>query len=194
MSLINDALKRARQVKPTTPRTLDPEKSMKPVEQRNQALPPYFLPVCLVILAGASWFMLQAWKAKLQKDSQPPDSPVQARQATPATGPAVQQRSPFAAVPEFGVNEARHASNADARTSTPQIEPAPPGRIAAVERPDPAIFKLQGIFYRANDACAVINSRTVFLGDMVDNATVKAISQRSVTLEYEGRTKVLTLR
>ena len=61
------------------------------------------------------------------------------------------------------------------------------------ETPKPVSFRLQGIFYRPGSSSAVVNSKTVFVGDKVSNAKVKAIDKQSVTIELAGETKVLTL-
>ena len=63
----------------------------------------------------------------------------------------------------------------------------------AADDSQPATFKLQGIFYRPASPSAVVNTKTVFVGDRIANARVKAIDKQSVTLEVAGETKVLTL-
>ena len=55
------------------------------------------------------------------------------------------------------------------------------------------ILKVQGIFFRAKNPAAVINTKTVFVGDQVSNARVVAITTDSVTVEFNGNRKVLTL-
>lgn len=54
-------------------------------------------------------------------------------------------------------------------------------------------LKLQGIFYRSNNPSAMINSKTVFRGDTLEGVRVVTITRSSVTLEFAGQTKVLTL-
>ena len=66
--------------------------------------------------------------------------------------------------------------------------------VSARELPPATRFKLQGIFYRPSSPSAVINAKTVFVGDTVADAKVKAIDQSSVTLDLGTETKVLTLR
>ena len=55
------------------------------------------------------------------------------------------------------------------------------------------VLKVQGIFFRAKNPAAVINAKTVFIGDQVSNAKVVAITTDSVTIEFNGNRKVLTL-
>ena len=65
--------------------------------------------------------------------------------------------------------------------------------MAPATTPIPAPLKLQGIFYRPTNPSAVVNSRTVFVGDIIANGKVKAIDRQSVTIDLGGETKVLTL-
>jgi len=46
---------------------------------------------------------------------------------------------------------------------------------------------LQGIVYKAEQPMAFINSRSVKVGDKVDEATVVAINKKTVILEHNGR-------
>jgi len=50
---------------------------------------------------------------------------------------------------------------------------------------------VQGIFYRTNDPSAIVNGKTVFVGDTVDSARVVAIERQSVTVELAQGRKVL---
>ena len=54
-------------------------------------------------------------------------------------------------------------------------------------------FKLQGIYWRPSKPSAVINAKTVYVGDRVETARVTAIDQESVTITVDGQTKVLLL-
>ena len=54
-------------------------------------------------------------------------------------------------------------------------------------------MKLQGIFYRATKPSALINGRTLFTNEKVEGVKVIAIERLSVTLEFEGERKVLSL-
>jgi hypothetical protein len=52
---------------------------------------------------------------------------------------------------------------------------------------------LQGIFYRPKNPSALINGRTLFVGDQIGEVKVIAIEQRSVKVELRGVVKVLWL-
>ena len=54
-------------------------------------------------------------------------------------------------------------------------------------------MRLQGIFYRVAKPSVLINSRTLFINEKVDGVKVIAIDRQSVTLEFEGERKVLSL-
>jgi hypothetical protein len=49
-------------------------------------------------------------------------------------------------------------------------------------------LKINAIAWRNAEPRAIVNMQTVYAGDTVEGATVKAISQRSVTFEYDGET------
>ena len=53
--------------------------------------------------------------------------------------------------------------------------------------PTQVSWVVSGIVYSEDNPLAVVNSRTVKVGDIVDEATVVAISRSAVTLEKHGR-------
>lgn len=64
-------------------------------------------------------------------------------------------------------------------TSMPPVQPA---------------FKLNGIFYSSTDPTAIVNGKSVRVGDTVSGATVISISRGDVTLEIDGQRKTVALR
>ena len=56
-----------------------------------------------------------------------------------------------------------------------------------------ALYKLQGIFWRPSTPSAVVNGKTVFVGDRVETARVTAIDQNSVTLAVDGQSTALVI-
>jgi hypothetical protein len=60
----------------------------------------------------------------------------------------------------------------------------------------PVIFpkvRIQGIFFQASRAAAILNGESYAVGDWVGKARVKAIDRNGVLLEIAGETKLLTL-
>jgi hypothetical protein len=200
MSLINDALKRATEAQPAGKPTPEMETTMKPVVQpRTVGLPVYFTPVLLFIISGACWFLIKGWDVRRQSIASATAIPVQAREAeeTPHIPAGEGAELPIPENRHFALNDRPSSSvplNGGARTIAAGLsaESVPGG--SAADEAQPATFKLQGIFYRPAKPSAVVNAQTVFVGDRIANAKVKAIDQQSVTLEVAGETKVLTLR
>jgi hypothetical protein len=70
--------------------------------------------------------------------------------------------------------------------------PSPGSNTVAVvpPRPEP---KLQGILLAAARPCAIVNGKTVFVGDQINEFRVAVISKNSVTLQSATETNVLSL-
>jgi hypothetical protein len=57
---------------------------------------------------------------------------------------------------------------------------------AAETVPITNLFKVQGITFRGNASSAILNGKSVKVGDTIDGAAVTAIEQNSVKLKYQG--------
>ena len=55
-------------------------------------------------------------------------------------------------------------------------------------------FKLQGIFYSADQPSAIINGRMVHPNDRLSGARIVQISPSTVTFEYQNQRKTLVLK
>jgi hypothetical protein len=55
------------------------------------------------------------------------------------------------------------------------------------------LLRLQGIVYRLPDPSVLINGRTYFVGDQIEEAKLVAIQENSATLAWDGRFQVLVL-
>jgi hypothetical protein len=191
MSLINDALKRATQAQSATKPAPEMETTMKPAPQpRTVGLPVYFTPVLLFIVSGACWFLVKGWDIRRQNSvASTKTLPVQAREIEEAPSLPADEGSelPIPANRQFALNDRPSVSSA---TSLP----AESALASAASDVGTATFKLQGIFYRPTNPSAVVNAKTVFVGDRIANAKVKSIDHQSVTLDIGGETKVLTLQ
>lgn len=78
---------------------------------------------------------------------------------------------------------------APAAPTAPEPPPPPPAAPAPIEH-KPAIFpavKVNGIIHRPPKSAAVINGKSYFVGDYLDNARVVEITEKKVVLEIDGQ-------
>lgn len=193
MSLINDALKRATQTQP--PGTVPPaiiKEPMRPVSAAHNApgLPVYFVPVLLFVISGACFFLWKGWQTPSQNLLASNTIIAKAREPIALPEVAPEENIAIPANRVFSVDDEPAPAPA---VVTPPAPPANTVPVVELARPAAPAFKLQGIFYRPNNPSAVVNNKTVFLGDSVGSSRVKAIDRQSVTLERDGTTQVLTL-
>ncbi|HWF19330.1 MAG TPA: hypothetical protein VG754_08680 [Verrucomicrobiae bacterium] len=197
MSLLNDALKKAKNTQPNASATADgpilrPDFAQGRVRAGNDFLLPALIVIILLLAALLLWQWFRAETGEIK---------VRARTIAPSeivpTGPV--HEAVAASVPQPALApEKISATNASAATVTPAtvvtnapvVVPVP----AAPAPPPPVTYKLQSIFYRAKNPSTVINGKTLFIGDRVAGAHVTAIGQDSVTILTEkGETKVMEL-
>ncbi len=222
MSLINDALKRAKEVHRQNPPAPPSGPPLRPVERQPQQHPHLgLLLVFAVVVAGAAillWQGLQQWRAPRATDSPthtaapvaPPDSapttPTILASSVATSAPAIAtpgpgelaETAPPSALPSQPVvappTDAAETPASEA-TATPTTTPSPPPAEpdAVVPAPAPLALKLQAIVYHPSRASAAINGKVLFVGDRLSGWRVTAITPEEVTLVSEGRTNVLTL-
>ena len=185
MSLINDALKRAKEAqRKETPSGGSP---MRPVEakptERDFGL---VLPVVIVLLVVTAIVFIG-----LAMTRQPATSTVKNIAAAPAIVPpqAPTQTVAIAVVPATNPPPAALPVPAPA-TSAPPAEVISPAPIKA-EAPKPV--RLQGIAYDPLISWAIVNGKTVYVGDFVNGMQVMTISRKSVTLVGNGQTNILVV-
>ncbi|MGA3283249.1 MAG: hypothetical protein ABSD57_02165 [Verrucomicrobiota bacterium] len=179
MSRINDALKRAKQAqRPTPPPSLpplppaaprpDPPQMPRAARQPGNVLG-WLLPGVIGFLIVAACLFVGLV--------------LVTRTATKAAGEA----KPLAAQPAKPVV-------VPAPNPTPQTPPAPPPPPPPSPPSPPPEPKLQGIVYTATRSWAIVDGKTVHVGDRLGEFRVKEISQRNVTLEKaDGSQKKLGL-
>ncbi len=192
MSLINDALKRARQAQQENP-PVTPPLEFRPVEaasRENRRTNLLAVGLTLVIMAILGLSGLLVW---FVSQSRHPAVPVTAREvvapAAPPTNAALLSPPPPAAqdagvlkpiVPQPEDLGLPNTNRVTVAIETPAVPPPPP-------------LKLQGIFFNPQNPSAVVNGRTVYLGDRVNGARVIGISPVAVTLVSATETNVLSL-
>src|ERR1051326_6608161 len=200
MSLINDALKRASQAKPTPPTPTAAEPPLRPVEhRRGSALSLWIWPALLVLVLGlAGWFFMKAWQAartptaggrqvsvlarEAPQTPMPPTPPLQLKGETPVASNLQPVPAPVQGQTLLPSTTTSNASAAPVTSAS--LEPV---------KPTFPVVRLQGIFFRAERPSALINAKTAFVGDKVANVKVLAITRETVTVEWNGETKVLSL-
>jgi len=216
MSLINDALKRAGQnsARPAPPPPPISE-AMCPAEKAvQQGLPKYFLPVALLIFCAAILIMVKGITAQktINAVARPPVVAARAPSVMPSPVTTTPPPPAHAATRPITLPSRSAATTVSNATRTQPVPPrgatkptaavpvsvvsrplptvvtsAPPAtKPAVVSTVAPQTYKLGGIFYRATNPSAVINNRTVFVGERVGNARVKTITRESVALEFPG--------
>ena len=169
MSLINDALKQARQSH--QPNQADGKLPLRPVVPAPRGAAHWMLPLAVIALIGAAAFFI--WLA------------------------LAGHKAPSAKAPELSATQPASPAPAPAPVPVPPVaiatnKPVVSKNVAAVPSflPPP---KLQGIFY-GRKSWAIVDGNTFYVGDRVDNFRVKEISPDSITLESpDGSEKKLVL-
>lgn len=190
MSLINDALKRAKQTQqqyppPTPPLQFRP---VDPVQPNHGRTPLLFvglgLALILVVALGGLvvWLVSQKSNGDLRVAARTVDEPV----ATSTTDSPVASIPTPSPVPASKVEPASATSSFEPETNTVAVA-------AAVEVAVPLAPKLQGIAFHPIRPSAIVNGKNVFIGDRVSEFRVLAITRGSVTLGSATATNVLSL-
>ncbi|MHC1764063.1 MAG: hypothetical protein AB9869_07135 [Verrucomicrobiia bacterium] len=221
MSLINEALKRAKQSHGRQVGAPAAGPPLQPVAEVSSVGRPMFAWM-VPAAAGASlilgtWFLVLSWRPSATATA--PQSLVprmRTEAASKRSRAAEPQASAKAAVPARVVSNAVAVPVASTKETVAEVRPPvaepPVERVdvrAPVAAPTPVKdvappvsesvpvapeFKLQGIFYRISKASALIDGRTLFVGDEIDGAKVVLIERHSVRLVRDGRSIVLKLR
>jgi hypothetical protein len=203
MSLINDALKRAKaaQQQVSQPPPDLPLRPVEPGQQHARHNLGLLLPAALALVALLALFLVWQWARTRQPGG---SADVAARAVVPAV-PAQPDWSvqpapapaPVAAPAEAPVANSTAEPAASPLDDAPETDVtavapiAPP--VAAPAPPKPAPLRLQGILFNPQRPAAMISGKTVFVGDKLGDLRVVAIGQNSATLANSARTNVLFL-
>ena len=168
MSLINDALKRAKKSQQLDASSGAPPLPPVEPEKPRDGSGWLFLGILVLLIAAAGFLIGLAFTK---------------RKAAPevvATAPVTQNIQVTQAV---------------AVVSTPAPPPAPQTNVVIAPKPPEApALKLQGIFYNGPRPQAIVNGTTVYVGDIVNGFHVKLIAQNYVSFTTpDGTEKTLTL-
>ena len=178
MSLVNDALRRAQDAqKKGQPAAPGPQlRPAEPVaEKRGMGI---WVPVVIAIVAVAG--LILVWQNR-QK--------AEARQPLAEPKPA----APVATIPETKPPVQPTVAPAPAPVpAAPAVATETPAPAPVVSAPAPQL-KLQAIFYAPGHSSAIINGKTVRVGDNFRGFRVAALTQTSATLVSATQTNVMTL-
>lgn len=205
MSLINEALKRAGRIGPPSMPGAGSGTALRPVETRSPrpwgGLVWSIVSLTVLILAatllGRGWNSARSHRSKtaqvlaVAREARIPkeldtSSPGVAGGAVVEGGELLPTGKPAKPVASGSIPELP-AQGAVAAAATPSAVVDPP------PRPSFPPLKLRGIFFRATNSAALIDAKTVYVGDKIERAKVVAIDRESVALEWYGETNVLTL-
>jgi len=167
MSRINDALKRAQRAQRTNPPPSETKMpGMLPLESRPGNAIGWILPgVIGFLIVAACLFIGPALVTRTGTKAADKPKPLAAQPVNPVTI-SLPVPAPTAPPPP---------QPTPAPTPAPATPPAPP--------PEP---KLQGIVYATTRPWAIVDNKTVHVGDQLGEYRVKDISPQSVTLEKAG--------
>ena len=219
MSLINDALRRAKAAQQEAPPPPSPPPQFRPVEAAQQVQPGLGLlgPAVWAIVALVAIFFGWQW-AQTRGSTGPREvraltpaavntptapqpasalaaprtpAPALAAQASPAPRPA-SRPSPVSGT-AAPVAPAATSAPASSPAANPQESGANNTAAITVAPPKPAPLRLQAIVFNPKRPSALISGKTLFIGDKLGALRVVAIDQESATLVGAGQTNVFSL-
>lgn len=216
MSLINDAIKKANKANKQKASRAPGSGGIPPNDGMRSARPsaPHSSGgmTGMLIVAGVVIFVLLGGfllvlgfqnrapvPAQTVEDIQPvviPDEP--ASEAGSATTASIDppDSTPEPVVVHSSIDEVMSEANPllEEAPTPPAIDPEPVTPPKPAGPPEFPALKLQGIFYRLNDPSVILNSKTLWIDEVVDGVKVIKIERSTVTVEFDGRTKVLELK
>jgi hypothetical protein len=205
MSLVNDALKRAKEAQqptPAPPISGPPFQELDTVEDSGRWITS---PITMAVVAVIA--LLLVWQALRRGDgasrSEGESTLVSARSiVTPEAKPtAVEPLSPnpetAPGVPPHTMSPSSgHSTNItpqSATGTTNELMSAAPQEVVPAAPPAPPPLKLQAVVWSPKRPSGMISGSTVFVGDKIQEFRVTKITQDSVTLSAGSEVKVLKL-
>jgi hypothetical protein len=120
-----------------------------------------------------------------------PEAPIVTPAAKVVTIPAAPTPPPVAPVTK--TESVPGALVVDKRPALNVLPPSAPAAVATTPVAPPVALKLQGILYSATKPAAILNGRTVFVGDVISGITITAIDQDSITITYSNQPTVIRM-
>jgi len=211
MSLINDALKRARQTQqknsppPAPGALLRTVEAASPRTSRPGRLLPLAVAAVLVMVFVVWWAVSRDGTGKnvapVTTEESEPSAEAISTASTPtptATQPQPEPAPATIVTPAVSPSDAPATSAPPPAIASSPVVPPPattttPAVVAEALPAAPAWPKLQGIFYRPDRPSALLNGKTVLIGERSGEFLVVAVDRQSVTLVRAGATNVLRL-
>ncbi len=212
MSLINDALKRAKQAQQQTPPPSEPPPHTPPIEpaqhvRHNLGL---LLPAMLAVIAILMLFVIwqAAQRSRPAQTNQPKGQTKVAASTRTAPSPAsppaptftkIDKPSPPSEVADAANVVAAPSALATTNSAVPGNETgavtntSPTNALTEPPAPKPAPLRLQAIIFNPKRPSVMIGGKTLFIGDRLGELRIIAIDRGSVILAGAGQTNVLTL-
>jgi hypothetical protein len=212
MSLINDALKRAQEVQEATPPVLDTRTQYRPVEPQPSADPgrAWLPPIAAILLLTAAVVGGVHWLRSSPKLNR--EAPSQAERADEADkAPAAVASTPAPTATADQPDEPTQDTAPSMATAQPVVaaapEPAPVSPQPTVVEPPPAAatpqpvsatdptagLKLQAIIAHPQRPSAIVNGKSLFVGDRLGGLQLVSVTVKSVTFSGSGREHVIRL-
>ena len=202
MSLINDALKRAKQAQqqhaPDAPQLRVQFRPVEPSQQVRRSNTGIWIAVVLIagLIVG---FVIR----QMSRSNSVSPKEAKAREVVSAKPIAQQQTAPPtpapAPAPAPPVTHPAPQLTQPPPSTKPVSEPPPaqetpaPAPVVTQEEPARPAPKLQAVVYDPKRPSAIISGKSVFKGDRVGDFRVVSITPESVTLVGGGQTNVLVL-
>jgi hypothetical protein len=193
MSLINDALKRTKDVQQQTPPAADGP-ALRPVDPAQAKAASSARTFLFVMVAAVVIGNFLIWLALHEKPKEKGPQPViTTTEPAPAAAAAV---APAAAIPAAtNTPEATVVAVQAPPAVTPSAPPTATSSAPAVvfaDPPKPTVLRLQSIIYGTRPS-AMIAGKFLFVGESIQGHKVIAIDKETVTLIGNGQTNVLSL-
>ena len=208
MSLINDALRRAKQAQEQAPLPTSRDLPFRPVEPAQPSarrglgllLPAALAAVALLaLLVVWQWTRMRGAATPTEVNARTARGPLAATPASAFAARPAPVQAP-AAPPSFATGAAATlaADAASAPTDDPlaemeESEAADPSAMTAPTPPKPAPLRLQAIVFNPRRPSAMISGKTLFIGDKLGDLRVVAIDKESATLMGAGQTNILMM-
>jgi len=209
MSLINEALRKARTAHPAGTGMADgPEMHPVDADPRARGRSIFTLPFLIAAVLVLAMVLIWAWyragqvivvrgNSNVTTIAPAPRASEPSVAATPTSAPTAATIAPVVAPAKMETTTATAATPiASAPDASASGEIASTNVLKVAEAPKPAgpVYKLEGIFYRPNRPAAVVNGELVYVGSPVEDGRVVAIDSESATVvTTAGQTNLLVL-